>query len=58
MTKLCQLTDCDCNVDGFCTDWFAHIVPRIGMLTIQDTGDCMNYNPVDKEDDSGAPFWD
>lgn len=55
---MCTLTDCDCNVLGTCVDNYAHVNKFRFSSCISDPQDCMSYNPVDKEDDSGAPFWD
>lgn len=40
-TRVCNFPDCDCNVGGFCSDPFAHVI----------AGTCMSYNPVDKGGD-------
>lgn len=40
-TRVCNFTDCDCNVGGFCSDQFARVI----------AGTCVSYNPVDKGGD-------
>lgn len=49
--NLCELLDCDCNVEGFCTDWFAHIKKNLSTSNVVNSSDCMGYNPVDKGGD-------
>lgn len=47
--KICKLTDCDCNVDGYCTDWFSHTIPSGITTVVESATGCLSYNPVDKE---------